>query len=289
MNCTVAQSDRIVGERFESLCDIIYEPGMRLPEKRDLYVVFCKTDYIINLLQQCKRTPNNKYVIVTHHSDYPVGRQLLQETPLNVVKWFAINVTHNHPLLESIPLGSASSTWIGVKESAEVQDSPEFVLIKEDNKAKEFKNLVYMDFGIHTNPTHRKEVYNYFKDKEWVTAQPCDIPLSEYEKSGFFNKMEEYYKNIYNHKYIVSPLGNGVDCGRVWQSIYLGAIPIIPRHININFYLDLPILVYDDINDLTEEFLKAQYDKILKKSNLCKSTISYWAERIQQERIRHAV
>ena len=87
--------------------------------------------------------------------------------------------------------------------------------------------------------------------------------------------MEKYYQSMYNHKYVVSPLGNGVDCGRVWQAIYLGTIPIIPRHININFYLDLPILVYDDLSQLTEQFLENQYDKIIKNCNLQKSTMSY--------------
>ena len=237
MRCTVPQADRIVGERFEKLCDLKYTPGMPLPKKKGLYIVFCKTDYIRNLLEECKKTPDNKYIIVTHHSDHSVGQDLLQRTPFNVVKWFALNVTHQHPLLESIPLGSASSTWIGTKEFAEVQDSPEFVLIEENNREKQFKNLVYMDFGIHTNPTHRRQVYNYFKDKSWVTKKPCDIPLGEYQKSAHFNKIDKYYENIYNHKYVISPLGNGVDCGRVWQSIYLGAIPIVPRHININFYM----------------------------------------------------
>ena len=83
---------------------------------------------------------------------------------------------------------------------------------------------------------------------------------------------------------MVSPLGNGVDCGRVWQAIYLGSIPIIPRHLNINFYLDLPILVYDDLSDITEDFLIDQYDKILNTSSLDKSTMSYWARRFREEK-----
>lgn len=287
MRCTVSQDNRIVGERFETLCDLKYTPGSALPTTPGVYVVFCKTDYILNLLQQCGQKQDSKFIIVTHHSDYPVDRQLLQHTPLNVVKWYAINVTHQHPILESIPLGSASSTWIGGYEFAEVKDSPEFVLIEETGVDKQFENLVYMDFGIHTNPTHRREIYDYFKDKEWVTKKPCDIPIHEYEKSSFFNQMENYYASMYNHKYVVSPLGNGVDCGRVWQAIYLGTIPIIPRHININYYLDLPILVYDDLSELTEQFLEDKYKEIFNNSNLEKSTMSYWRSEIRKEKAKH--
>ena len=271
MRCTVPQQDRIIGERFESLCDIIFHPGMSLPPERGTYVVFCKTDYIFVLLEECKNNIYNKYVIVTHHSDYSINQHIMSKAPPNVVKWFGINIDYDDPILESIPLGSASSTWIGVREYAEVQDSPEFVLIEENDKEKEFENLVYLDFGIHTNPSHRREVHNYFKDKDWVTTKPCDIPLSEYESSNHFNKMEQYYQNIYNHKYVVSPLGNGLDCGRVWQSIYLGTIPIIPRHLNIDFYTDLPILIYDDLEMITEQFLEEEYTNILQKSNIEKT------------------
>jgi len=286
VRCTVPQQDRIVGERFESLCDIKYTPGILLPSV-GVCVVFCKTDYVLSLLEECRIKKDAKFILITNHSDYPVGHDLIQKTPLNVVKWYAINVTHRHPILESIPLGSASSTWIGEYNFAEAKDSSQFILIEEDGIEKQFENLVYMDFGIHTNPTHRKEVYNYFKDKEWVTKKPCDIPLHEYKHSSLFNKMEKYYLNTYNHKYVVSPLGNGVDCGRVWQAIYLGTIPIIPRHTNIGFYLDLPILVYDDLSQITKEFLEEQYDKIIQNSNLEKSTMSYWKEQIKKEKQKH--
>ena len=284
MKCTVEQQDRIVGERFETLCDIVYKPGQDLPNQTGVYIVFSKTDFVAGLLNECRKNTQNKYIIVTHHSDYPIDERIFGNAPRNVVKWFGINITYDHPILESIPLGSASSTWIGTSEFAEAKDSPEFTIIDEDNVEKSFKNLVYLDFGIHTNPSHRREVYDYFKDNDWVTQKPCDIPLSEYESSSHFNKMGEYYQNLYDHKYVVSPLGNGVDCGRVWQAIYLGSIPIIPRHLNINFYLDLPILVYDDLSDITEDFLIDQYDKILNTSSLDKPTMSYWARRFREER-----
>ena len=83
----------------------------------------------------------------------------------------------------------------------------------------------------------------------------------------------------------MSPLGNGLDCGRNWQCVYLGTIPIVPRHINIEFYEDLPILIYDDISDLTEEYLNSAYEDITKKKvNLEKATLSYWKNRFVEEK-----
>ena len=134
MKCTVEQQDRIVGERFETLCDIVYKPGQALPNQTGVYIVFSKTDFVAGLLNECRKNTQNKYIIVTHHSDYPIDERIFGNAPSNIVKWFGINITYDHPILESIPLGSASSTWIGTSEFAEAKDSPEFTIIDEDNQ-----------------------------------------------------------------------------------------------------------------------------------------------------------
>ena len=61
----------------------------------------------------------------------------------------------------------------------------------------------------------------------------------------------------------------------------------MPRHININYYLDLPILVYDDLSELTEQFLEDKYKEIFNNSNLEKSTMSYWRSEIRKEKAKH--
>ena len=80
-------------------------------------------------------------------------------------------------------------------------------------------------------------------------------------------------------------MGNGVDCGRVWQAIYLGSIPIIPNHRNLDFYRELPILPYDNIEEITESYLNDKWEEMSnKKYDLSKSTVSYWRDRINQEK-----
>jgi hypothetical protein len=83
----------------------------------------------------------------------------------------------------------------------------------------------------------------------------------------------------------MSPLGNGLDCGRNWQALYVGTVPIVPRHTNIEFYEELPILIYDDIESLSQEYLSDAYEDIMsEKVNLEKATLSYWKRRFLEEK-----
>ena len=287
MITTISQKERITGNRIKNqCCDYVYKPGKGLPiQPGACFIVFCKTEYVKSFFDRCKIGYNTQYILVTHDSDINITKSTFEHIPFNVYKWFAMNVNYKHERLESIPIGSVSSTWIGTEDYADQKDEHDYILIEEDNIPKNYKNLVYVNFGIHTNPSHRKPIYDHFKNKSWATVQPCDIPRNEYENSDGFISIKQYYNEIYNHKFVISPLGNGLDCGRNWQCMYLGTIPIVPRHINIEFYKELPILIYNDINNLSEEYLNSVYDDIiLEKRNLDKTTLSYWKNKLLEEK-----
>ena len=284
MRCTVPQRERIVSERFYSACDFIFmnPNSVFLDSPGKTLVGYCKTDYIMWFFQKCREHPDTKYVLITHQSDYPITDEIFYKKPPNITKWYGQNIDHFHPILESVPIGSHVSTWIGTKEDADITHHPDFVVISETNAPKEHENLAYMDFGVWTNSKHRKKVYDFFKDKDWVTSRQCDLDETEYRKSSSFITIEQQCQNIYNHKFIISPLGNGVDCGRNWLALYLGSIPVIPWNKNIEFYRDLPFVVYRDIDEVTEEFLNHKYEEVKTTDfNLDKATVSYWNRRFQ--------
>jgi hypothetical protein len=49
-----------------------------------------------------------------------------------------------------------------------------------------------------------------------------------------------------NSQFVLSPPGNGADCHRTWEAIYLGAIPIVHKDFWPFNNLELPVLVIDD-------------------------------------------
>tara|TARA_R110001583_G_scaffold12547_2_gene55601 strand:- start:13638 stop:14540 length:903 start_codon:yes stop_codon:yes gene_type:complete len=295
MKCTVPQYDRITSDRLKALCcNLEFVPSgfsakcratgssLETPAPHRRPIVFCKTDHVADFFEHCNQNPLVEYVLVTADSDRPVSSEMYNSAPSNIRVWFGTNIDHHAPNLYSIPLGSTLATWIGDSTHALQQELSAFELIEETGEDKSFVNLVYMNFGGYTNPNHRLPIYNALKDKSWVTARRCDIPPSSYEASTDFISDAQYIKELYNHKFTISPLGNGVDCGRVWQALYLGVIPIIPRHINVEFYKDLPILIYDDINELTPSYLEECYINLNSSPQYDKAKASYWACAIKE-------
>ena len=290
MKCVVEQEDRFVSERLFPVCDfVILSPGEFKSSPGTTLIAFCKTDYITWFFNQCRKNLDTKYILVTHNSDYPVTRDLFFQKPPNIIKWYGQNIDHFHPILESIPIGSHIATWIGAMENVDRApygiQHPDFVSIPETNQEKKYKILAYMDFGIWTNSQHREEAYSFFKDKSWVTSKECGTSPSQYKNSKDFITIKQQCQNIYDHKFVISPLGNGYDCGRNWLSIYLGSIPVIPWHKNIQFYKDLPIVTYNNLEEVTEDFLLKKYKEIVsRETNLEKSKVSYWAQRFASDK-----
>ena len=285
MKCVVDQKDRIVSERFYSACDfVVLKPGdtfLSAPGK--VLVGYCKTDCVTWFFNKCAQNLETKYVLITHESDHPITETIFLQKPRNITKWYGQNIDYFHPILESIPIGSHISTWIGTKEDADITHHPDFSIISETGEEKKHTKLAYLDFGVWTNLAHRKKVYNFFKDKKWITRKSCDINLSEYKNSRNYISTQEQCQNIYDHKFVICPMGNGVDCGRNWLTLYLGSIPVIPWHKNIEFYRDLPIVIYQNLEEVTEDFLNKKYDEITSKDyNLDKAKVSYWAKEFRK-------
>jgi hypothetical protein len=92
---------------------------------------------------------------------------------------------------------------------------------------------VYMNFNPSTNPI-RQKIYDELKDKSFIKK----------EMIGNGGDYRNYLMNLKKHKYIISPPGNGIDCHRNWEAIYMGCIPIVlDSYFNQNIYNELNVLI----------------------------------------------
>ena len=67
--------------------------------------------------------------------------------------------------------------------------------------------------------------------------------------SDKFLNPSKYRSFVRSSQFVVSPPGNGADCHRTWEAIYLGAVPIVLREF-WNFGDDLPVLIVDDYSEI---------------------------------------
>ena len=70
------------------------------------------------------------------------------------------------------------------------------------------------------------------------------------------------YKRNRQYPLWLSPRGNGLDCHRTWEALYLDIIPIVWHSTLDSLYTDLPIIVIHDWKEVNEQFLRDKLHEI---------------------------
>ncbi len=203
------------------------------------------------------------FVLITHNSDDCITEQhrpLLEDGRL--VHWFAQNATLFHPQLTALPVGPANSQW---------RHGNLAELARAARRSGEKRKFVYMNFDVGTNPGIRPQVFALLRSREFITAV---------DRSGF----ENYLSQLGEFKFCISPPGNGPDCHRHWECLYLGVIPILQRSPwTAHFEHQLPMVTIEDWGQLSREFLEREYRRIHETNfDLALLGMDYWRERIRE-------
>jgi hypothetical protein len=80
-----------------------------------------------------------------------------------------------------------------------------------------------------------------------------------------FVRKETYWRALLDHKFIVSPEGNGIDCHRHYEALMAGCIPIVEDDPQIREkYAGCPVLYTTKrYMDITESYLVKKYNEML--------------------------
>lgn len=228
-----------------------------------------------------KNPPKIPFILVSHNGDGSITNNPTRidkfnsndvdfkniNLPHNLIKWYSQNVDVVHEKVISIPIGLENSQWF-----PEIQKEQKILDISK--KQPIYKNLLYINHNISTNPKERSSPYEYFKNKSWTTL------VHGYNGRNF----DQYLNDIHSHKFVLCPEGNGIDTHRTWETLYIGSIPIEKRNKNNIFYIDLPICFVDKWEDISEDFLNFEYDRIKNSTwNLKKLDLDYWKNLINSE------
>ena len=198
-------------------------------------------------------------VIITHNSDAGIqDKCLLYLQSPKITKWFCQNKETEHVKLYSLPIGLANSQWVHGNQQMISQ-------IREENNKKEI--LVFKNFNINTNYGERVD---------------CEIKTSS---TGIqmhnTQSVENYWRSIAKSLFIISPIGNGVDCHRIWESLFLRSVPVVKYHKAFNQFTHLPILFINDWSEVTVERLRSEANRFMNYNfNIEELEIEYWKNKI---------
>jgi hypothetical protein len=171
--------------------------------------------------------------------------------PNNVKKWFAINSTVKHESLVCIPLGLKTHKGIYLEEKYMTKWFVKNIDVLKNNVKSE---------TIYCNWTDTNSYRNLIIDK--LKGNNLNFKL---ESNLSF---DTYATNMSKCKYVISPPGNGIDCHRTWEAMYIGCIPIVIKNKIYDNWSELPILQVNDYSELTNEMLESfskrefKYDKL---------------------------
>jgi hypothetical protein len=251
----------ISGNIFKALTfEYIDESKPQINLLRKPKYIFLYTDWLDIFITKVLPRINYPFNLITHNSDAPItNKHFVILNNKHLIKWHGMNCHIIHKKLQPIPIGIANEKWPHGNKK---------VLLDIINTPIEKTKLVYSNFNISTNALKRTEIYNTIKEKLFIDFDTVVHPYQEY-----LTKLKSY-------KYTISPPGNSVDCHRIWESIYLGVIPIVEKHIALESWYDLPILFIDSFDNLTEQLLNEQYDALIAKSKE-KAYIDYYRKLMQ--------
>tara|TARA_B110000858_G_C17747453_1_gene448029 strand:- start:401 stop:1231 length:831 start_codon:yes stop_codon:yes gene_type:complete len=201
---------------------------------------------------------NRKFILITHYSDKQAGfhNKILKHRLL--IKWYGQNMGIISKKTEAIPIGLENMYW----------KRTNLEIIKNNSRNNKNK-LLYLNFSLHTY-SDRNKIMNIILDKGF--------------KKNDKLSWNDYIKDLSEHKFCISPRGNGVDSHRTWECLYLGVIPIVKNSVHMSYFKDLPILFIDNYDNISIEYLNKVYDEFQnKKFNLEKLDIKYWESKIKKE------
>ncbi len=179
-----------------------------------------------------------------------------------LIAWFGKNAIGNNPKLFTIPIGllNAAHECGNVKTIERVR-----------NTQYEKKYLLSGRFKINTNKALRDPVAKLFSKKPF-----CHMIHHHQNFSDYLTTMAQ-------SKFILSPQGYGTDSHRTWEALAVGTIPIVPSTPIDHIYDDLPVIIVNDWNEVTEEFLHKKYEEFKQRTfNLEKMYMPYWIEKIEK-------
>ena len=97
---------------------------------------------------------------------------------------------------------------------------------------------ILSSFSIETNASERSKAIEFSKTNSEVFQMPT------------FTSPKRYREMLSNSAFVLSPPGNGADCHRTWEAIYLGAIPIVLKKYWPFSHLKLPVLTVEEWTDV---------------------------------------
>ncbi len=190
-----------------------------------------------NLLKLCGCYPMMKFIIFTNLEDTPIDEDIFDAIPDNVLCISAVNAIEHGGKVIPAPYG--------------VQRD----MFPRDNRIDQLENAM----TVNIDPSISKLLYVNHNDSSHVERVGLKGMFRDEDWSNVDEQRIDYYHfllNLANHKFILCPRGNAIDCHRNWEVLYMRRVPVMKRDEYLEvLFKDYPVLFVDKYSDITKDLL----------------------------------
>lgn len=231
-------------------------------------IVFVSLTHVSFFFKEIHPKIREKYTLVTHNGDLTITSAHIRYLDAKIICWFSQNVDVAHKKVLPIPIGLENLSYYnhGIpKKFSDITYTP---------TAQKKPRILY-GFSTSTNPKIREK------------AKKALSQLKTSDEIGSRLISPDYMKVLETYMFVASPPGNGLDCHRTWEALYVKTVPIVLRSVSMEYFAKqgLPIYIIDSwskLNSLSESDLRHIYMTKIKLFQSPALWFDFWKNKIKK-------
>lgn len=271
----LTQYSLISGDTFRAFCNHVFDETTKDFEPSKVKqgdTIFVGKPYLKHFFQNVMPFIVHKFIVVTSNGEGVIDESFLPYLEKDqLVACFSTNVMlkNPHPKVHCVPIGIC---W--------------FAPLKKRGLIQSYFNQLSLQSFF-----EKKPIYSYLNIS--VTTYPARQDLLDAMVNKPFCYISQriefslYMQHLSKAVFVFSPRGDHLDCYRTWETLYAGSIPIVESSDLDVLYKDLPVIIVEDLKEVTPSFLDQGLEKLRsQKIRLEKLNARYWLGLIgEQQRL----
>jgi len=264
----------ISGDSFRALCNKVWDAEVSncpitIKDIQTGDLIYVASNHIKHFFSLFKYQSTEPFILISGNDDTNIDSSFIKIMPLSIFHWFAQNTLIKHNKITPIPIGLENRRlhWHGnINDYKRLRKKP----ILPAN------HYILYGFAVGNNKKER---------------EPALHILQHIDFSYPSGNLNCYYYRRYLRQFglVASPPGNGEDCHRTWEALYLGVAPLVKKSYLTEYFasLGLPLVLIENWEEIFhfDESLRIYYaQKARDAVNHPALFMDYWIDIINKTR-----
>lgn len=260
------------GDTFRTTADHVHDMDSTVDPAavRQNNIVFVQSPRLREFFTHVHPKITAPYILISHNGDENIDDSFSSYLDERIIHWFAQNCLITHPKITPLPIGLENKWYY-------LHGIPSYFTKLRKGAVQKTTAILYK-FSVSTNPPERGAALAV------LGTHPLAQTYTDWRESY------AYLRTLQNVQFVASPAGNGEDCIRTWEAMYLRTVPILRRSVFATYFenLGLPLYIIEDWSELTEltpEKLAGIYATMSSKWDAQTLWADYWITQINSKKI----